>query len=99
MIEPIVTKTVHLERTSETDSVPVEWARGELARALNQIGDGKSTAMLVGWRGLSVQYKHRRTDLEVTQDRLALLLQGLRTGAVAGMTREQIEALIAQAGG
>ncbi|MGL4557591.1 MAG: hypothetical protein ACRCV5_08820 [Afipia sp.] len=96
-MDTIVTKTVHLERTSEADSVPVEWARGELARVLKALPqDEQSTAMLVGWRGLSVQYRHRRTDLEVAQDRLALLLQGLRTGAASGMTREQIEALIAQ---
>lgn len=100
MDDRIITRTLHLQRTSETDEVPVEWARSEITRVLGPLtADERATAVLRGWRGVSVAYQHRRSDLEVTQDRLALLLQGLRTGAATGLTREQIEALIAQAGG
>ena len=99
MIEQIVTRTAHLERTSESDSVPAEWAAAEIRRALASIPpESRSSAMVCGWRNARIDYQHRRTDLEVAQERAALLVQALRLYAATGMTSEQIEALIEQAG-
>lgn len=98
-IDIITTKTTHLERTSEADQVPAEWASAEIRRALASIPpEARSSAMFTGWRDSRIDWQHRRTDLEVAQERAAVLLQALQVNAAAGMTREQIEELIARVG-
>lgn len=100
MIEQHVTRTVHLERTSEADQVPAAWAAAEITRALASLSaTERESAMLTGWRDSAVLYVHRRTDLEVAQDRLAVLLSALRMGEASGLTSEQIAEALKQAGG
>lgn len=100
MIEQHMTRTAHLNRTSEDDQVPAAWAVAEITRALAALPTTeRDSAMLTGWRGASIVYTHRRTDLEVAQDRLALLLSTLRIGEASGLTSEQIAEAIKQAGG
>lgn len=100
MIEQLTTKTAHLNRTSEADAVPAAWAVAEISRVLASLPTTeRDSAMLTGWRGASVTYTHRRTDLEVAQDRLALLLSTLRMGEASGLTSEQITEALKQAGG
>lgn len=100
MIEQHVTRTAHLERTSEADAVPAVWAVAEINRVLAALpATERDSAMLTGWRGASVVYTHRRTDLEVTQDRLALLLSTLRMGEASGLTSEQIAEALKQVTG
>lgn len=95
MIEQIVTKTAHLERTSDTDVVPARWAAAEISRIVSQLPLAEQdSAVLTGWRGARIEYQHRRSDLEVAHDRLAILMQALQVNAASGMTREQIEELL-----
>ena len=100
MIEQTVKITKHLERTSEADRVPATWAAAEIMRVVNALPAAeRDSAMLTGWAGASIVYTHRRTDLEVAQDRLALLMSTLRMGEASGLTSEQIAEAIKQAGG
>lgn len=91
---PIVTRVVHLERTSEADAVPAQWAVAEINRKLLAIPEvSRASAMLTGWRGAAIEYQHKRTELEVAQDRLALVVGVLR-GKTDGMSGDEIKALL-----
>lgn len=96
MIEQNVTRIAHLQSTSEADQVPCAWAVAEVNRVVAALPAAeRDSAMLNGWRGVSISYTHRRTDLEVVQGRLALLLAGVRPG----MTEDEVAELLKQAGG
>lgn len=100
MIEQHITRTAHLQRTSEADQVPAAWAAAEIERVISGLPAAeRDSAMLTGWSRASIVYTHRRTDLEVAQDRLALLMTTLRQGQASGLTSEQIAEAIKLAGG
>lgn len=87
----LVQRTAHLERTSDANQVPAAWAVAEINRALAALPpEERASAMFNGWRDSSITYTHRRSDLEVSQERLALLVSTLRRGEAAGLTSEQI---------
>lgn len=97
-METVITKLVHLERTSETDEVPALWAVGQIERQLKAIPEGeRASAVLTGWRGARLQYRHERSPLEVAEDRLQILTRGL-TSTRDGLTVDQITALLRAAG-
>lgn len=65
MVDRVTNRTLHLQRTSETNSVPLEWARAEMARVAGPLtSEQRAAAVLVGWSGCSVQYPHAMTDVE-----------------------------------
>ena len=99
-IERITTKTAHLERTSEADKVPAEWAIAEIRRHLDGLTvDERKTAMLCGWTHAKLEYQHERDPLEMAQDRLTMLREGILAGSSRGeMTRDELLALLAAAG-
>jgi hypothetical protein len=98
-IDQIVTCTAHLQRTSETDQVPAAWAAAEIQRVLMALPETeRASAMLTGWMGARIEYQHRRSDLEVAQELVALLKQALRAHEATGMTSEQVATLVAQMG-
>lgn len=100
MIEQHVNLTAHLQRTSETNSVPAAWALAELSRVIAKIPEAsRDSATLIGWNGLRVDYTHRRTDLEVAQAKLAALMSTLRLAESGGLTPDQITEALKQAGG
>ena len=99
-IDIIVTKTLHLERTSEADSVPAIWACAEIQRQLNTLTpDQRQTAMLQGWTHARIDYQYERDQLEVAQARMLALVSDLRQQAAKGhVTRDEFEAALAAVG-
>lgn len=95
MIDQLVQRTTHLERTSEADQVPAAWAVAEIQRKLDAMPiDERTSAMLNGWRDNSISSTYRRTDLEVAQERAAVLASGIRPG----MTPDEVADLLRSAG-
>ena len=101
MIEQIITKIKHLERTSETDEAPARWAIAEIQRHFDSLSETeKDSAVLRGWRGARIEYKHRRSDLEVSQERAQVAVETLRATAVhlPIELREKVEEVLAYLG-
>lgn len=95
MIQQLTTKTAHLQRTSEAEQVPAAWAVAEVSRVLDALPAAeRDSAMLTGWAGASIVYTHRRSDLEVAQERAAMLARELRPG----MTADEVADLLKRAG-
>ena len=91
------TKTLHLQRTSEANIVPADWGRAEIDRVLSTLSkDQRADAVIVGWRGLSVQYPHRMSDVEYAQARRDALAQIVKDALADGVvTVDEMAALLA----
>lgn len=86
MVDRVTTRTLHLQRTSETNSVPLEWARSEMARAAGPLtAEQRSAAVLVGWTGCSVQYPHAMSDLEYERALRDELAESVRRAIADGV--------------
>lgn len=96
-MEQITTRIIHLQRTSETDQVPVVWAIAELQSKIVPLPpDERSEAMLCGWRDTRIEHPHRLSDLEYAQAQRATLANGLRNAPPE--LRDWAAGLLAQAG-
>ena len=99
-IEQITEKTIHLERTSESNAEPAVWVMAEIQRHLETLPREVRTQVLFhGWRDSSLSYPHRMSDLELAQARIALLEQRLRAGiARGGLTPDEGTTALPDAG-
>lgn len=98
-MDTIITKTVHLDRTSETDQVPAAWAVAQIQRQLGTIPSiERDSAMLHGWRGAKLTHQHQRDPLEVERERVEILRRGLAAANRDGLTVDQVAALLRSAG-
>ena len=72
-IEQITEKTIHLERTSESNAEPAVWVIAEIQRHLDTLPREVRTQVLFhGWRDSTLSYPFRMSDLELAQARGAM---------------------------
>lgn len=95
-----IDKTIHLERTSESDAEPAVWVISEIQRHLNTLPEAqREDVKFHGWRDSVLTYPHRLSDLELAQARIALLEQRLRAGITrGGLTPDEGTTALADAG-
>lgn len=99
MVDRITTRTLHLQRTSEANKVPAEWARAEIARVLGSLSaEQRSAAVIVGWAGCSLEYQHAMTDLEYERALREQLAADVRLAIADGViTPDELAQLAASA--
>lgn len=99
-IEQITEKTIHLERTSESNEEPAVWVIAQIQSKLEALPRELRTQVLFhGWRDSSLSYPHRMSDLELAQARNSLLVQHLQAGITRGsLSRDELLAALAEAG-
>jgi hypothetical protein len=96
MIERITTKTMHLQRTSETNEVPLQWAIATLQAARDMTPtDSRAGAILQGWAGCRITYEVRMDDVEYERANKALLSELITRSLADGvLTAEEATALV-----
>lgn len=99
-IEQITEKTIHLERTSESDAEPARWVIAQIQSKLDALPAGvRDDVKFHGWRDSRLTYPHRMSDLELAQARNSLLVQHLQAGITRGsLSRDELLAALAEAG-
>lgn len=99
-IEQITEKTIHLERTSESDSEPAVWVIAQIQSKLEALPrEVRPQVLFHGWRDSTLSYPDRMTDLELAQARNALLVQRLQAGLARGsLSADEITAALVDAG-
>lgn len=95
-IDQVISKTLHLQRTSEDDAVPALWAAGEIERVLGPLTpEQRQSAVLVGWRSNRIEYQHRMSDVEYATARRLELMAAVREAIADGVLTEQERAALA----
>ncbi len=96
-MDQITTRTIHLERTSEEDKVPARWAAAQIEFALAPLTEEqRDQAVITNWRGASIEYQHRLSDLELAQARAQAMADDLRNAPAA--VRDWAARVLARAG-